>query len=41
MGGASFAVDAEGLLSRRLSLDLGEVGQSLQEERISWTAAIR
>jgi hypothetical protein len=40
-GGASFAVDTEGLLSRRLSLDLEEVGKSLQEERISWTAATR
>ena len=41
MGGASFAVDAEGLLSLRLSLDLEEVGKSLQEERISWTVATR
>jgi len=33
--GASFAVDAEGLLSRRLSLYLEEVRKSLQEEPIS------
>jgi hypothetical protein len=38
--GASFAVDPEGVLSLRLSLDLEEVGKSLQEKSIFWTAAI-
>jgi hypothetical protein len=39
---ARFAVDAEGALSLRLSLDLKEeVGKSLQEERTYWTVATR
>jgi hypothetical protein len=37
--GAAFTVDAEGVLSGRLSLDLQEVEKSLQEERIFWVAA--
>ena len=39
--GARFTVDAEGVLSLQLSLDLEEVGKSLQEKSIFWAAAIQ